>query len=76
MSYSEEDDDELECQLCDNIAVYKVAVSINTSHDSEYRLCYGCYQAYLVGVQHGRWHEAVRLGTVPGRDSSQEKPEV
>jgi hypothetical protein len=29
----------------------------------------------MVGVQHGRYHEARRHGAKPGRDSSQEIPE-
>jgi hypothetical protein len=56
------------------LATTTVAVSVNKAHDETRNYCETCLDLYYVGVQHGRWHEAAKLGKKPGRDSSQEKP--
>lgn len=68
------DGDETYCELCDNRATDCVKVSENEPHDNTRTLCSTCYEAYIIGVQHGRYHEAARYGRKPGRDSSQNKP--
>jgi hypothetical protein len=61
--------------VCNAPAAETVVVSVNSPGDETRNFCYGCYQAYMIGVQHGRFHEAARHGTVPGLDSSQDPPE-
>jgi hypothetical protein len=68
------DGDKVFCEICENLATATVKVSEEKPHDGTHTLCSTCYNAYLVGVQHGRHHEAARHGTTPGRDSSQDKP--
>jgi len=75
----EEDDEEEALGDCDGInclgeATTTVAVSVNKAHDETRNYCESCLDIYYVGVQHGRWHEATKLGKAPGRDSSQDKP--
>ena len=59
---------------CEAHATNCVAVSVNKPHDNFRHYCECCAQVYMVGVQHGRHHEAARHHDKPGRDSSQEKP--
>jgi len=59
---------------CEAHATNCVAVSVNKPHDNFRHYCECCAQVYMVGVQHGRHHEAARHQDKPGRDSSQEKP--
>lgn len=59
---------------CDSEAVEVVRVSVDKPHDGKRHLCQQCYQMYLIGVQHGRFHEAAVHKTEPSRGSSQIKP--
>lgn len=59
---------------CHAEASEKVRVSVDKPHDETRNYCYSCYEVYMVGVQHGRYHEAAIHKTVPDRDSSQIKP--
>lgn len=59
---------------CDAEAVEVVRVSCNKAHDGRRHYCQQCYQMYLIGVQHGRFHEAAVHHAKPGEDSSQLKP--
>jgi hypothetical protein len=64
------------CHYCDNRAVVHVVVSVDEAHNGARDLCWTCHAVYLVGVQHGRFHEAARYGLLPGRDSSQYPPRL
>jgi hypothetical protein len=44
-------------QFCENEAVETVPVSVRHSGDSERKFCTVCYEAYIIGVQHGRISE-------------------
>jgi hypothetical protein len=44
-------------QFCENEAVKTVPVSVRQSGDSERKFCAACYEAYTIGVQHGRISE-------------------
>ena len=44
-------------QFCENEAVKTVPVSVKRSADSERKFCASCYEAYVIGVQHGRISE-------------------
>jgi len=57
--------------LCDAVARHRVVVSVDKPHDDIRHLCDSCFSAYQIGVQHGRFHEARRLGVQVGDDSSQ-----
>lgn len=59
---------------CEAEANQTVQVSIDRAHDGTRHLCHACYQAYLIGVQHGRFHEAAVHHTQPNRASSQLVP--
>ena len=62
------------CENCGAVASRKVPVSVNNPHDEKRHYCDACFEAYYVGLQHGRYHEAARYGCKPGRDSSTDKP--
>ena len=47
-------------QFCEAEAIEKVPVSVHRAGDSERKFCGGCYEAYLIGVQHGRLSENPR----------------
>jgi hypothetical protein len=75
----EDDDDEDDgeyCQnpLCENKAYETVAATKSQPHDSTRNYCAACAEAYYVGVQHGRHHEAAVHGVTKDRGSSQEPP--
>lgn len=59
---------------CDGEAVETVRVSVNKAHDGRRHLCQQCYEMYMIGVQHGRFHEAAVMKVQPSRGSSQLKP--
>ena len=44
-------------QFCESEAVETVPVSVKRSGDSERKFCEACYEAYCIGVQHGRLNE-------------------
>ncbi len=44
-------------QLCESEVVKIVRVSVRRSGDSKRKFCAACYEAYVVGVQHGRLSE-------------------
>ncbi|MGA9453625.1 MAG: HEPN domain-containing protein [Verrucomicrobiia bacterium] len=51
--------DESETEYCDNYlceseAIKTVPVSVEKAGDSERKFCAACYEAYVIGVQHGR----------------------
>ena len=51
--------DESETEYCDNYlceseATKTVPVSVRRAGDSERKFCEACYEAYVIGVQHGR----------------------
>jgi hypothetical protein len=57
--------DEAETEYCDNYlceseATKTVPVSIRRAGDSERKFCEACYEAYVIGVQHGRISENSR----------------
>jgi len=64
------------CSYCDREMkhVMPAKVSISKAHDGERYYCLRCMDLYLIGVQHGRFHEAAVHGTVPSEGSSQEPP--
>jgi len=41
-------------QFCENEAIKTVPVSIHRSGDSKRKFCAACFEAYTIGVQHGR----------------------
>lgn len=43
------------CEIdgCETEAVHKVKVTVNTVGDQTRHLCYPCFEAYTIGVQHG-----------------------
>lgn len=43
--------------FCENEAVKTVPVSVKRPEDSERKFCAACYEAYTIGVQHGRISE-------------------
>jgi len=59
---------------CENEAVDRVPVSVNEAHDEKRRFCGPCQEAYTIGVQHGRFHEAARFGCKSGCDCYLDKP--
>ncbi len=63
---------ELSCDFCEARAINRRIVSVERPHDDTRNLCQSCDAVFMVGVQHGRYHEAALHGTQPGRDSSQE----
>jgi hypothetical protein len=65
---------ELFCDFCEARAIIRRVVSVERPHDDARNLCHSCDAAYMVGVQHGRHHEAALHRVVPGTDSSQELP--
>lgn len=72
---NEEEEDGALCDVCHfSEATETVASSTEKPHDGTMRMCSACHQAYYIGVQHGRHHEAFRHGSKPGRGCSQEKP--
>jgi hypothetical protein len=44
-------------QFCESEAVETVPVSVKTAGDSDRNFCAACYEAYVIGVQHGRISE-------------------
>jgi hypothetical protein len=46
--------------LCENEATKTVPVSVRRAGDSERKFCEACYEAYVIGVQHGRFSENPR----------------
>jgi hypothetical protein len=46
-----------ENSLCENEATKTVSVTIRHTGDSESKFCEACYEAYVIGVQHGRISE-------------------
>jgi hypothetical protein len=44
-------------QFCENEAVKTVPVSVRHAGDSKRKFCETCYEAYVIGVQHGRYSE-------------------
>lgn len=63
------------CDACPAEATQRVVVSVDEPHDDTRNYCHACYEVYMVGVQHGRYHEAASHNSKPGRDSSQEPPQ-
>ena len=59
---------------CEAGATVMVLASRNRPCDSFRCYCYSCHDVYMVGVQHGRHHEAERFAQQPSRQSSQEYP--
>jgi hypothetical protein len=59
-------------EACESPATERVVVSENRPHDSTRNYCDSCYNIYLIGVQHGRYHEAGVRGFLPGRESTQD----
>lgn len=59
---------------CEAEASEKVRVSVNKPHDETRNYCYTCYEVYLTGVQHGRFHEAAIYKAKPHPGTSQLKP--
>jgi hypothetical protein len=47
-------------QFCEAKAIQKAPISVHRAGDSERKFCGGCYEAYLIGVQHGRLSENPR----------------
>ena len=43
--------------FCENEAVKTVPVSVKRPEDSGRKFCAACYEAYIIGVQHGRISE-------------------
>jgi|GEM_PF-2058191 len=43
--------------LCENEAIKMVPVSVRRTGDSKRKFCAACYEAYVMGVQHGRYSE-------------------
>ena len=70
------DDEPIYCDsdTCQAEAMHRVLVSVNEPCDEMRHYCEGCYNVYMVGVQHGRNHEAARFNQRPARTSSQEYP--
>lgn len=44
-------------QFCENEAIKTVPVSVRHAGDSKRNFCGACYEAYVIGVQHGRYSE-------------------
>ena len=44
-------------QFCESEATKTVPVSVQRAADSERHFCEACYEAYVIGVQHGRISE-------------------
>jgi hypothetical protein len=44
-------------QFCESEAIKTVPVSVQRSGDSKRSFCGACYEAYVIGVQHGRISE-------------------
>lgn len=47
-------------EYCESEAVKTVLVSVRRAGDSKRRFCAACYEAYVIGVQHGRLSENPR----------------
>jgi hypothetical protein len=43
--------------FCENEAVKTVPVSVKRPEDAERKFCAACYEAYTIGIQHGRISE-------------------
>jgi len=43
--------------LCESEAIKTVPVSVRKAGDSKRKFCAACYEAYAIGVQHGRYSE-------------------
>jgi hypothetical protein len=41
-------------QFCESEATKTVSVSVRRAGDSKRHFCEACYEAYVIGVQHGR----------------------
>lgn len=63
-----------DAEYCEAPATERVIVSVDGPHDDTRNYCAACYEVYMIGVQHGRWHEAARHKDEPGRKSSQDPP--
>ena len=50
-------------QFCENEAIKTVPVSVKRSGDSERKFCAACYEAYIIGVQHGRISENPKVNS-------------
>jgi hypothetical protein len=59
---------------CSDQAVSCVPVSENKAHDSTRCLCASHHEAFVIGVQHGRFHEAEHLGLTPSRGAYLDNP--
>lgn len=70
----DDEGDRIFCDACEAPATQRVAVSEEGPHDSMRNYCETCCDVYMVGVQHGRHHEAAIHLSKPGRDSSQDPP--
>lgn len=44
-------------QFCESEATKTVPVSVKRAADSKRHFCEACYEAYVIGVQHGRISE-------------------
>lgn len=44
-------------QFCETEATKTVSVSVRRAGDSKRHFCEACYEAYVIGVQHGRLSE-------------------
>jgi hypothetical protein len=44
-------------QFCENEAIKTVPVSVRHAGDSKRKFCGACCEAYVIGVQHGRYSE-------------------
>jgi hypothetical protein len=54
---SSETTDYCDNQFCESEAIKKVSVSVRSGGDSERKFCGACYEAYIIGMQHGRISE-------------------
>jgi hypothetical protein len=61
-----------DAECCENVAAYRVIVSVNKFGDATRNYCYTCQEVYMIGVQHGRFREAALYGAKPGRQSAME----
>jgi hypothetical protein len=59
-----------ESSYCEAEATAKFAVSENEPYDETRNYYEACREIYYVGLQHGRYHEAIRYGLKPGRESA------
>jgi len=72
----DEDNNCIFCDVesCDSEALAVVPVSVNAPHDDHRHYCDSHYQVYLIGVQHGRFHEAAVHGAAPSKITYLDKP--